>query len=59
MRFPDLIWDARSIDWSLGSIGNGSTELTRYAGLLRGVEGFGQYVSWRAQYKMLSPESPN
>lgn len=31
-----------NVDWSMGSIGKGSTELTRYAGLLRGVEAFGQ-----------------
>lgn len=43
--------------WSLGSIGSGTSELTRYAGLLRGIESFGQCAAFGINSSHFSRES--
>lgn len=41
--------------WSIGSLGDGTSELTRYAGLLRGIEAFGQCASFGINSSKFSP----
>ncbi|ORY77182.1 hypothetical protein BCR35DRAFT_332575, partial [Leucosporidium creatinivorum] len=41
--------------WTVGSLGEGTSELTRFAGLLRGIESFGQCASFGINSSKFSP----
>lgn len=43
--------------WAVGSLGDGTSELTRYAGLLRGVESFGQCCAFGINSSFVIPSS--
>lgn len=43
--------------WTVGSVGEGTSELTRFAGLLRGIESFGQCASFGINSSKFSRKS--